>query len=83
MKILFSMLLFVSFMFASVNINSANQKDFASLNGIGDKKAVAIVAFRKANGCFKSIDDLVKVKGIGQKIIDKNRDNLTLGKCLK
>ena len=83
MKILLSVLLFVSFLFASVDVNSASQKDFASLNGIGDKKAADIVAFRKNHGCFKSIEDLVKVKGIGKKTIDKNKKNLTLGKCPK
>ncbi|HIP29576.1 MAG TPA: helix-hairpin-helix domain-containing protein [Sulfurospirillum arcachonense] len=82
MKILLSVLLFVSFLFASVDINNANQKEFSSLKGVGDKKASDIIAFRKANGCFKSIDDLVKVKGIGKKTLEKNRENLTLGQCL-
>ncbi len=35
----------------------------------------------KTNGCFKSIDELAKVKGIGKKTVEKNRDNLTLGQC--
>ncbi len=83
MKILFSVLLFVSFLFASVDMNNASQKEFSSLKGVGDKKAADIVAFRKNNGCFKSIEDLVKVKGIGKKTLEKNRDNLTLGKCPK
>lgn len=83
MKILLSVLLFVSFLFASVDINNAGVKDFTSLNGIGAKKAEQIVKYRKANGCFKSISDLAKVKGIGEKTVAKNKANLTLGKCSK
>lgn len=81
MKILLLVLLFVSFLFASVDINNANKKDFSTLSGIGSKKAADIVTFRKSNGCFKSIDELTKVKGIGKKTVEKNRDNLILGQC--
>ena len=83
MKILLSVLLFVSFLFASVDINNAGVKDLSTLNGIGTKKAELIVKYRKANGCFKSINDLAKVKGIGEKTVAKNKDNLSLGKCSK
>ena len=81
MKLLLSLLLSVSFLFAVVDINSAKEKDFTSLNGVGAKKAKNIVSYRKSNGCFKSVDDLVKVKGIGKKTIDKNRKNLKASKC--
>jgi competence protein ComEA len=76
-----SILLFVSFTFGSVDINKANQDELVTLSGIGVKKAGEIMAFRKANGCFKSVDDLVKVKGIGKKTVEKNRKNLTLTEC--
>lgn len=81
MKFILSILLFVSFMFASVDINKANLKELKTLNGVGTKKAEKIVAFRKENGCFKSIDDLMKVKGIGPKTIEKNRKNLMFSEC--
>lgn len=81
MRILFLFLLFVSFMFASVDINKANQKELTALHGVGVKKAEKIVAFRKANGCFKTIEGLTKVKGIGPKTIEKNKKNLTASKC--
>ncbi len=68
-------------MFAVVNINSATQKDFASLKGVGVKKASDIVSYRTKAKCFKSIDELAKVKGIGKKTVEKNRKNLVLGKC--
>jgi len=70
-----------SFLFAGVDINKANKKELETLHGIGVKKAEKIVVFRKENGCFQSIEDLSKVKGIGPKTIEKNRKNLTLSEC--
>lgn len=62
-----------------VNINKADASTLATeLSGIGDKKAQAIVDYRKANGAFVTVEDLQKVKGISEKTIDKNRSNLTL-----
>lgn len=58
---------------ASVNINSASASEIAAaLNGVGEKRAEAIVAYREANGPFKSLDDLQQVKGIGEKVLEKN-----------
>ncbi|GAB6196627.1 ComEA family DNA-binding protein [Lysobacter xanthus] len=63
-----------------VNINTA---DVATLDrvlvNIGPSKAEAIVAYRKTNGPFRSIDQLALVKGIGLKTIEKNRDRILLG----
>ena len=62
-----------------ININSANAENIASvMTGIGLKRAKAIVAWREANGPFKSIDQLVEVKGIGSATLAKNRDRLSL-----
>jgi competence protein ComEA len=83
MKFLIILILSVTFAFATVNINSANVKEFTTLKGIGTKKAKAIVKFRKTIQCFKSIDELTKVKGIGKATISKNRENLKLGRCKK
>ncbi len=63
----------------AVNINSANAEQLASLNGIGDSKAAAIVAWRQANGPFRSVEQLAEVKGIGLKTVEKNRERLTIG----
>lgn len=62
-----------------VNINQADAKSIAAaLNGIGDKKAEAIVMYREQNGPFKAADDLAKIKGIGTKTIEKNRSDILL-----
>jgi len=63
-----------------VNINTADAKALAAaINGAGAKRAEAIVAYRKKNGPFKSVDELVKVPGIGEKSLQKSRANLTAG----
>ena len=83
MRFLIILLLGVSLAFATVNINSANIKEFTTLKGVGTKKAEAIVSFRNTIKCFKSIDELTKVKGIGKATISKNKENLELGTCKK
>ena len=62
-----------------VDINSADAETIsAELQGVGISKAIAIVEFRKANGPFKSVDDLTQVKGIGERTIELNRANIRL-----
>jgi len=82
MKILGLLFVAFSLAFSAVDINSASKKELSSLKGIGAKKAKAIVAYRKVH-CFKSIDEIVKVKGIGKKFLEKNRKNLKAGTCKK
>jgi competence protein ComEA len=60
---------------ANVNINTT---DIETLKGIGPKKAKAIIAYRNEHGPFKSIDDLVKIKGISKRIVDQNRNKITI-----
>ena len=65
----------------TVNINKADAATLQHyLNGVGAAKAEAIVAYRNKHGRFKSVDDLQKVKGIGEVTIRKNRDNLSVSK---
>ena len=80
MKILAMMFLGVIILFGAVDINTANQKELSGLSGIGASKALAIIEYRNDN-CFKSINELAKVKGIGSKTVDKNRENLRASKC--
>ena len=63
-----------------VNVNTADAAtiDRVLLN-IGPAKAEAIVAHRKANGAFRSTEQLAMVKGIGLKTVEKNRDRIVLG----
>ena len=64
----------------SVNINTADAAtiDRVLLN-VGPAKAQAIVDYRKANGAFRSAEQLALVKGIGLKTVEKNRDRIVLG----
>ena len=69
---------------AAVNINTATQEEFIALHkGLGPAKAQAIIDYRKANGPFKSVDDLRHVKGIGAKRLEKLRPELTVGPTSK
>ena len=64
---------------ASVNINTADAKALdIALVGVGPKTAKAIVEHRAKHGQFKSVDDLLKVKGIGPALLEKNRANITI-----
>lgn len=63
---------------AKISINQADQHAFAKMSGIGDKKAQAIVDYRTEHGPFKQVDELKKIKGIGDKILEKNKDRLVL-----
>lgn len=63
-----------------VNVNTATAVELAdSLDGIGEAKAQAIVAYRTKNGAFKSADQLTEVKGIGLKTVEKNASFIKLG----
>ena len=64
---------------APVNINTADANVLVTeLSGIGAAKAAAIVAYREANGPFKRLEDLVRVKGVGEKTLEKNRAILVI-----
>ena len=74
--------LYSSFAFAGpVNINTANAETLsAGINGVGEKRAQAIIQYREAYGAFKSVDELTQVKGIGVKLVEANRENMTVRK---
>ena len=82
-KILFVLLcslFFATAAFAKININTATAQQLTSLPGIGQAKAEAIVKYREENGPFKQVDDLTKVNGIGPKILEKLKEEITVGK---
>jgi len=64
---------------APVNVNTADAKSISeALSGIGLKKAEAIVKYRTEKGLFKTAEDLANVKGIGEKTIEKNKNDILL-----
>ncbi|MDR0701949.1 MAG: helix-hairpin-helix domain-containing protein [Azoarcus sp.] len=62
-----------------VNINTADSTALQQINGIGPAKAKAIVEYRKTHGPFASVDDLVKVPGIGEKSLSSMKPQVTTG----
>ncbi|WP_372843245.1 ComEA family DNA-binding protein [Psychrobacter sp.] len=61
-----------------ININRATEAELVTLDGVGSSKAQAIILYREMFGGFKSIDELTKVKDIGAKTIEKNRQRLSV-----
>lgn len=62
-----------------INLNTATQAQLESLPGIGAKAAERILEFRQKNGSFKKIEDLMNVKGIGEKNFLKLKPYITVG----
>lgn len=82
MKKLFALLVGLFFVctsaLAAININTATQQQLETLNGIGPVKAKAIIDYRSKNGAFKSVDDLKKVSGIGDKTLEKLKKDISV-----
>jgi competence protein ComEA len=64
---------------AVVNLNTATATQIATLPGIGEKAAQAIIEYRQKNGGFKKIEELMNVKGIGEKSFLKLKPLITVG----
>lgn len=61
-----------------VNINTATVEDFKNVKGVGPKKAERIIKYREEHGSFKQVHDLTAVSGIGEKSLEKVKDQLTV-----
>ncbi len=72
------MMMWTSIAFAAVNINTASQSALEAIHGVGPAKAAAIVKEREMNGQFTSKEDLMRVKGIGPKLLEKIMDDIEL-----
>ena len=62
----------------TVNINTADKAELMTIQGVGERRAEAIIAYRDEHGPFKSVDDLLEVQGIGAAILDGNRALLSV-----
>ena len=80
MKIFLFFTLLSTLLFSSVDINNATLEELMTLEDIGKKKAKSIIK-RRNKKCFRSVDELTKVRCITKKTIKKNKDNLTATGC--
>lgn len=62
-----------------ININTAGSEQLRKLPRIGEKMSQRIIDYREKNGKFKRIEDIMKVKGIGEKTFDGFKDMITVG----
>lgn len=67
-------------LFAKININTATIDELVLLKGIGKSKAELIIKYRKEHGKFKTIQDLAKVKGMGEKTVKNIASKITVDK---
>ena len=80
-KCLFTLLLiFPVLLYAgnAVNINTADKQTLMTIKGVGERRAEAIIKYREEYGPFTSIEQLVDIRGIGQSLVDSNRETLTV-----
>ena len=71
-------LLVCSSAIAAVNLNTATKDELVALPGIGPAKAQAIVDYRNQHGPFRSVDEVRKVKGIGEKLFNQIKPELSV-----
>jgi len=74
----FSLSSFAAFAADKININTASADELQLLNGVGPSTANAIVQYREQNGAFANVDDLVNIKGIGEKKVATIAENVTV-----
>lgn len=80
MKLLTLVLVLATLLFGKVDINSADSKALQGIKGIGPKTAAAILEYR-GQKCFDSTEEITKVRGIGQKTLEKIKDSIEALPC--
>ncbi|MEA1991485.1 MAG: helix-hairpin-helix domain-containing protein [Thermodesulfobacteriota bacterium] len=78
-SIVLVLFLFIS-AFAAINLNTADKAALESITGIGPAKASAIIKYRDEHGSFNSVQELLKVKGIGPKMLDNIKEQVEIAK---
>lgn len=73
-----ALILFSTLLFSAINVNKANSAQLQTLNGIGPAKAQEIINYRKSHGGFKTVEELVNVKGIGAKSLMKMKAQVSI-----
>jgi len=63
---------------AKININTATVDELAQLKRVGPAYAARIVEYREQNGPFEKAEDIMKVRGIGSRTWEENKDNLSV-----
>jgi comEA protein len=66
-----------------ININTASLVELQKLPRIGEKVAQRIVDFREKNGKFRKVEEIMKVKGIGEKMFNRIKSLITVGEAPK
>lgn len=59
-----------------INLNTASPQELTALEGIGEVKAQAIISYRTEHGDFLNIEEVLRVKGIGEKTFEKIKDDI-------
>ncbi|RXJ65927.1 DNA-binding protein [Halarcobacter ebronensis] len=73
-NVLFILFMLVAFLFGAVDFNSATKEELMEIKGIGEKKAEAIIEYRKTNK-ISSVEDLEAIKGFGPGLIEKIKNS--------
>lgn len=63
---------------SKISINEADEENLTKISGIGSSKAKSIIEYRKQNGNFKTIEDIMNVSGIGKSLFEKIKDYITV-----
>lgn len=61
-----------------VNLNTADAEELMRLNGIGEKRAADIIAYREEKGNFQSIEEIMEISGIGEKLFEQIKEEITI-----
>lgn len=62
-----------------IDLNIADAEELMRLEGIGEKRAADIVAYREEKGGFRKIEEIMEVPGIGEKVFEQLREDITIG----